>query len=82
MSITFADLGAPGEVVAALAATRVTAPLPIQTAPIPDAIAGRARAGAGAAGPGSGGRGWGQRAPPEPPDAAPGDRRRDGSCRR
>ncbi|OFW53475.1 MAG: RNA helicase [Actinobacteria bacterium RBG_16_70_17] len=41
MSITFADLGAPGEVVAALAATGVTEPLPIQTATIPDAIAGR-----------------------------------------
>jgi len=41
MSTTFADLGAPGEVVAALAATGVTEPLPIQTATIPDAIAGR-----------------------------------------
>jgi superfamily II DNA/RNA helicase len=41
MSTTFADLGAPREVVAALAATGVTEPLPIQVAVIPDAIAGR-----------------------------------------
>jgi len=41
MSITFAELGAPREVVAVLAAIGVTEPLPIQTATIPDAIAGR-----------------------------------------
>ena len=41
MSITFAELGAPEEVVAALAATGVTEPLPIQAAAIPDALAGR-----------------------------------------
>jgi superfamily II DNA/RNA helicase len=41
MSMTFADLGAPPEVVSALAATGVTEPLPIQSAAIPDAIAGR-----------------------------------------
>ena len=41
MSITFAELGAPREVVAALAATGVTEPLPIQAATIPDALAGR-----------------------------------------
>lgn len=41
MPTTFADLGAPGEVVAALAAGGVTEPLAIQTAAIPDAIAGR-----------------------------------------
>ena len=41
MSSTFAELGAPLEVVAALAATGVTEPLPIQTATIPDALAGR-----------------------------------------
>jgi superfamily II DNA/RNA helicase len=41
MSITFAELGAPPEVVAVLAAKGLTAPLPIQAATIPDAIAGR-----------------------------------------
>ncbi|MBN2112607.1 MAG: DEAD/DEAH box helicase [Acidimicrobiia bacterium] len=41
MTPTFAELGAPGEVVAALAANRFVAPLPIQASVIPDAIAGR-----------------------------------------
>ncbi len=41
MPPTFAELGASGEVVAVLAALGVTEPLPIQTATIPDAIAGR-----------------------------------------
>jgi superfamily II DNA/RNA helicase len=41
MTITFAELGAPREVVAALAASGVTEPLPIQAATIPDALAGR-----------------------------------------
>jgi superfamily II DNA/RNA helicase len=41
MSITFAELGAPAEVAAVLAALGVTEPLPIQAAAIPDAIAGR-----------------------------------------
>ena len=41
MSPTFAQLGAPPEVVAALEALHITEPLPIQVAAIPDAIAGR-----------------------------------------
>lgn len=41
MSVTFAQLGAPPEVVAALEALQITEPLPIQAAAIPDAIAGR-----------------------------------------
>jgi superfamily II DNA/RNA helicase len=41
MSLTFADLGAPREVVAALAAAGIVDPLPIQAAAIPDAMAGR-----------------------------------------
>jgi len=41
MPMTFAELGAPAEIVAALAATGVTEPLPIQSATIPDALAGR-----------------------------------------
>jgi superfamily II DNA/RNA helicase len=41
MSPTFAELGAPADVIAALVARGVTAPLPIQAATIPDAIAGR-----------------------------------------
>ncbi|MBM3695737.1 MAG: DEAD/DEAH box helicase [Actinobacteria bacterium] len=41
MTPTFADLGTPREVVAALAAIGVTEPLPIQVAAIPDALAGR-----------------------------------------
>jgi superfamily II DNA/RNA helicase len=38
---TFADLGVPSDLLAALAAEGVTDPFPIQTATLPDALAGR-----------------------------------------
>jgi superfamily II DNA/RNA helicase len=41
MPTTFADLGVPGDLVAVLARDGITTPFPIQTAVIPDAIAGR-----------------------------------------
>ena len=41
MSVTFADLGVPADLVAALAATGITQPFDVQAAAIPDAIAGR-----------------------------------------
>ena len=40
-SATFADLGVPASLVAVLASNGVTEPFPIQTATLPDAIAGR-----------------------------------------
>jgi len=49
---TFAELGVPGPLVAALAGTGITAPFPIQAATLPDALAGadilgRGRTGSG-----------------------------------
>lgn len=56
MSIThasgFADLGVPTHVVAALTRTGVTTPFPIQTATLPDALAGRDVLGRGRTGSG------------------------------
>lgn len=51
-SATFADLGVPAPLVAALAASGVTEPFPIQTATLPDAIAGRDVLGRGRTGSG------------------------------
>lgn len=49
---SFHELGVPGPVVDALAATGITAPFPIQSATIPDAIAGRDLLGRGKTGSG------------------------------
>ena len=51
-SATFADLGVPAPLVAVLAANGVTEPFPIQTATLPDAIAGRDVLGRGRTGSG------------------------------
>lgn len=40
-SPTFADLGVPTALTAALAGAGISAPFPIQTATLPDALAGR-----------------------------------------
>jgi superfamily II DNA/RNA helicase len=40
-TITFASLGVPAQLVAVLASSGITAPFPIQTATLPDALAGR-----------------------------------------
>lgn len=40
LNVTFASLGVPAPVVAALAGTGITTPFPIQTATLPDALAG------------------------------------------
>ena len=50
--VTFADLGVPAPIVAALAADGITAPFPVQAATLPDALAGvdilgRAQTGSG-----------------------------------
>jgi superfamily II DNA/RNA helicase len=39
--VTFAALGVPDDLVAALSARQISAPFPIQAATIPDALAGR-----------------------------------------
>jgi superfamily II DNA/RNA helicase len=49
---SFADLGVPGRLVEALAATGITAPFPIQAATLPDALAGRDILGRGRTGSG------------------------------
>jgi superfamily II DNA/RNA helicase len=49
---SFADLGVPAPLVAALAATGITAPFPIQAATLPDALAGRDILGRGQTGSG------------------------------
>ena len=51
-SITFADLGLPAPLVAALARTGITAPFPIQVETIPDALAGHDLLGRGSTGSG------------------------------
>ena len=51
-SATFADLGVPGVITKMLAANGVTEPFPIQTATLPDAIAGRDVLGRGRTGSG------------------------------
>jgi superfamily II DNA/RNA helicase len=51
-SATFADLGVPASLVAVLEANGVTEPFPIQTATLPDAIAGRDVLGRGRTGSG------------------------------
>jgi len=40
LDVTFAELGVPGPLVAALADAGITAPFPIQAATLPDALAG------------------------------------------
>ncbi|MFG1624101.1 DEAD/DEAH box helicase [Kribbella sp. NPDC049227] len=50
--MTFADLGVPASLVAALAATGVTKPFPIQAATLPDALAGKDVLGRGRTGSG------------------------------
>ncbi len=49
---TFADLGVPSPLIAALATAGITAPFPIQTATFPDALAGRDLLGRGRTGSG------------------------------
>lgn len=51
-NLTFADLGVPPSLVAALAATGVTKPFPIQAATLPDALAGKDVLGRGRTGSG------------------------------
>ncbi|MDG9702416.1 DEAD/DEAH box helicase [Streptomyces sp. DH37] len=51
-TITFADLGLPGEIVRKLAHNGVTVPFPIQAATIPDALAGKDVLGRGRTGSG------------------------------
>lgn len=51
-NLTFADLGVPASLVAALAATGVTKPFPIQAATLPDALAGKDVLGRGRTGSG------------------------------
>ena len=50
--VSFADAGVPAPLVAALAASGITAPFPIQTATLPDALAGRDILGRGQTGSG------------------------------
>jgi superfamily II DNA/RNA helicase len=50
--VTFASLGVPGEIVAALASAGITAPFPIQALTLPDALAGRDVLGRGQTGSG------------------------------
>ena len=52
LDLTFADLGVPAPIVAALAGTGITAPFPIQAAVLPDALAGRDILGRGRTGSG------------------------------
>jgi ATP-dependent helicase YprA (DUF1998 family) len=49
---TFADLGVPAPLVEVLAASRITAPFPIQVATLPDTLAGRDVLGRGRTGSG------------------------------
>ncbi|MDX6396288.1 MAG: hypothetical protein QOJ73_7351 [Streptosporangiaceae bacterium] len=52
LDLTFADLGVPDPIVAALAGAGITAPFPIQAAVLPDALAGRDILGRGRTGSG------------------------------
>jgi superfamily II DNA/RNA helicase/uncharacterized membrane protein YbhN (UPF0104 family) len=52
LDVSFADLGVPAPVVAALAGAGITAPFPIQAAALPDALAGRDILGRGRTGSG------------------------------
>lgn len=52
MSVTFADLGVPNDLVDALAKRSITAPFPVQAASIPDLLAGRDVCGCAATGSG------------------------------
>ena len=52
LGLTFADLGVPAPIVAALAGAGITAPFPIQAAVLPDALAGRDILGRGRTGSG------------------------------
>jgi superfamily II DNA/RNA helicase len=49
---TFADLGVPAPIVAALAENGITSPFPIQSATLPDSLAGRDVLGRGRTGSG------------------------------
>lgn len=52
MSVTFADLGVPADLVAALAKRDITTPFPVQAAAIPDLLTGRDVCGCAATGSG------------------------------
>jgi superfamily II DNA/RNA helicase/uncharacterized membrane protein YbhN (UPF0104 family) len=52
LDVSFADLGVPAPIVAALAGAGITAPFPIQAAALPDALAGRDILGRGRTGSG------------------------------